>query len=50
MKHRKLTEPEAYRWLQKKAMDENRKLAHVVAQFIRDHHAEPATQPEKKRS
>jgi len=37
MKHRKMTEPEAYRWLQKKAMDENRKLAQVVAQFVRDH-------------
>jgi two-component system, response regulator / RNA-binding antiterminator len=50
MKHRKLTEPEAYRWLQKTAMDENRKLADVVAQFVREHHAEPATQTEKKRS
>ena len=37
MKHRKMTEPEAYRWLQKKAMDENRKLAQVVAQFVREH-------------
>jgi two-component system, response regulator / RNA-binding antiterminator len=42
MKHRKMTEPEAYRWLQKKAMDENRKLAQVVAQFVRDHEIESA--------
>ncbi|MHB1204563.1 MAG: ANTAR domain-containing response regulator [Rhodospirillaceae bacterium] len=36
MRDRKMTEPEAYRWLQKKAMNENRKLAHVVAEFVRD--------------
>jgi two-component system, response regulator / RNA-binding antiterminator len=42
MKHRKMSEPEAYRWLQKKAMDENRKLAQVVAQFVRDHEIESA--------
>lgn len=49
MKHRKMTEPEAYRWLQKKAMDENRKIAQVVAQLIREHDIEPAPQAEKKR-
>jgi response regulator NasT len=43
MKHRKMTEPEAYRWLQKKAMDENRKLAQVVAQFVADHAIESAS-------
>jgi two-component system, response regulator / RNA-binding antiterminator len=42
MKHRKMTESEAYRWLQKKAMDENRKLAQVVAQFVREHDIDSA--------
>jgi response regulator NasT len=50
MKNRKMTEPEAYRWLQKKAMDENRKLAQVVAQFVREHDVDAAPQAEKKRS
>ena len=36
MKDRKMTEPEAYRWLQKKAMNESRKLAQVVADFVAD--------------
>jgi response regulator NasT len=36
MKSRKMAEPEAYRWLQKKAMNENKKLAQVVAEFIAD--------------
>lgn len=36
MKNRKMTEPEAYRWLQKKAMNESRKLALVVADFVAD--------------
>lgn len=35
MRDRKMTEPEAYRWLQKKAMNENRKLAQVVAEFVK---------------
>ena len=34
-----MTEPEAYRWLQKRAMDENRKLAQVVAEVIERHEA-----------
>ena len=34
MRNRKMTEPEAYRWLQKKAMNESRKLAQVVADFV----------------
>ncbi|HKQ44844.1 MAG TPA: ANTAR domain-containing protein [Rhizomicrobium sp.] len=34
MKNRQMTEPEAYRWLQKKAMNESRKLAQVVADFV----------------
>jgi response regulator NasT len=34
MKNRKMTEPEAYRWLQKKAMNESRKLAQVVEDFV----------------
>jgi response regulator NasT len=37
MKNRKMTEPEAYRWLQKKAMNESRKLALVVADFVAEH-------------
>src|SRR3954469_5119790 len=34
MRDRKMTEPEAYRWLQKKAMNESRKLSQVVAEFV----------------
>ncbi len=34
MKDRKMTEPEAYRWLQKKAMNESRKLSQVVQEFV----------------
>jgi response regulator NasT len=34
MKDRKMTEPEAYRWLQKKAMNESRKLSQIVAEFV----------------
>lgn len=37
MQGRKMTEPEAYRWLQKKAMNQNRKLAQVVATFVEQH-------------
>jgi response regulator NasT len=37
MKNRKMTEPDAYRWLQKKAMNESRKLASVVADFVAEH-------------
>src|SRR5437870_2502848 len=37
MKHRKMTEPEAYRWLQKKAMNESRKLSVIVAEFVAQH-------------
>lgn len=47
MQGRKMTEPEAYRWLQKKAMNENRKLAQVVAEFVERHDA--ATPAERKR-
>ena len=50
MKNQEMTEPEAYRWLQKKAMDENRKLAHVVAQFVSEHHVDAAPAAKKKRS
>ena len=35
MRNRNMTEPEAYRWLQRKAMNENRKLAHVVAELVK---------------
>jgi response regulator NasT len=40
MKNRKMTEPEAYRWLQKKAMNESRRLAQVVADFVAEHEAQ----------
>ena len=44
------TEPEAYRWLQKKAMNENRKLAQVVAEFLEQHDGGfAAARPERKR-
>ena len=39
MKNRKMTEPDAYRWLQKKAMNESRKLADIVAEFVRQEEA-----------
>jgi len=42
MQNRKMTEPEAYRFLQKKAMNENRKLTQVVAEFLEQHDAGPA--------
>lgn len=34
MQNRRMTEPEAYRWLQKAAMNESRKLSAVVADFV----------------
>jgi response regulator NasT len=37
MKDRRMTEPEAYRWLQKKAMNESRKLGQIVADFVATH-------------
>jgi response regulator NasT len=37
MKDRKMTEPEAYRWLQKKAMNESRKLSVIVTEFVAQH-------------
>ncbi len=40
MRDRKMTEPEAYRWLQRKAMNENRKLAQVVAEFVKQEDAD----------
>jgi response regulator NasT len=49
MQGRNMTEPEAYRFLQKKAMNENRKLALVVADFIKQHDARPAAPPQAKR-
>ncbi|HJT44146.1 MAG TPA: ANTAR domain-containing protein [Rhizomicrobium sp.] len=46
MKNRQMTEPEAYRWLQKKAMNESRKLAQVVADFVaEDEQAERGSKP-----
>jgi len=37
MRDRKMSEPEAYRWLQKKAMNEARKLSQIVAEFVAEH-------------
>ena len=34
MRDQKMTEPEAYRWLRRKAMNENRKLAQVAAELV----------------
>jgi response regulator NasT len=41
MRDRKMTEPEAFRWLQKKAMNESRKLAQIVAEFVAAQEAVP---------
>lgn len=40
MRDRKFTEPEAYRWLQRKAMNENRKLSQIVAEFVKKEEAD----------
>ena len=37
MKGKRMTEPEAYRWLQKKAMNESHKLSQIVEDFVRAH-------------
>jgi response regulator NasT len=34
MRHRQMTEPEAYRWLRRKAMNENKKIAHIAADVV----------------
>jgi response regulator NasT len=34
MRDKRMTEPEAYRWLQKKAMNESRKMAQIVTEFV----------------
>lgn len=51
MQGQKMTEPEAYRWLQKKAMNENRKLAEVVRDFVKLQDPDPvnALRDERKR-
>jgi len=48
MQGRRLSEPEAYNWLRKKAMNENRKLAQVAAEFITEHEAKAASDGERK--
>lgn len=35
MRNRQMTEPEAYRWLRRKAMNENRKVAHIAADMVK---------------
>ena len=45
MRDRKMTEPDAYRWLQKRAMNESRKLAQIVVEFVA---ADDGAQREKK--
>jgi response regulator NasT len=39
MRDRKMTEPAAYRWLRRKAMDENRKLVQVAAELVKGEEA-----------
>jgi response regulator NasT len=36
MKQRNIAEPEAYRWLRRKAMNENKRIAAVAAQLLED--------------
>jgi response regulator NasT len=45
MQGRRMTEPEAYRWLQKRAMDENTRLAQIVAEIVERHDAKTAGTP-----
>ena len=40
MAARKVSEPQTYRWLRNKAKNENRRLAQVAADHIRDQDAE----------
>jgi two-component system, response regulator / RNA-binding antiterminator len=40
MRDRKMTEPDAYGWLRRKAMNENRKLSQVVAEFVKQEEAD----------
>ena len=47
MQGQKMSEPEAYRWLQKKAMNENRKLPQIVAEFVA-RHDKGNTPPQRK--
>lgn len=49
MQGRKMTEPDAYRWLQKKAMDENRKLIQVVSEFVDQHEAQFGASPMRRK-
>ncbi|MGH8324819.1 MAG: ANTAR domain-containing response regulator [Steroidobacteraceae bacterium] len=49
MQGHKMTEPDAYRWLQKKAMNENRRLAQIVAEIVARHDSAPATSEEERK-
>ena len=40
MAERKMTEPQAYRWLRNKAMNDNRRIAQVAADLIKDQDAD----------
>jgi len=40
MRNRKMTEPEAYAWLRRKAMNENRKIALVAADLVKKEEAD----------
>jgi response regulator NasT len=40
MAERKVTEPQAYKWLRNKAMNENRRIAQVAADVIRENDAD----------
>ncbi|HTV33944.1 MAG TPA: ANTAR domain-containing protein [Methylocella sp.] len=50
MQDRKMTEPQAYRWLQRKAMNENRKLAQIVAEFLEQHNDKSSTLPAERKT
>ena len=47
MQNSKMTEPEAYRWLQRKAMNENRKLGQIVTDFVAQHDVDRAKTRQK---
>jgi len=36
MKHRRMTEPEAHRWLRRQAMERSRRVADIAAELLRD--------------
>ena len=45
MAERKLTEPQAYRWLRTKAMNDNRRIAQVAAELLKGDEADALLKP-----